>query len=312
MERFRFVLFRPLQMIPVLFGVTVVTFVLVRSIPGDPVRVLLGPRARPEMIEAVRRQFGLDEPLLVQYGYFVWNLLHGDLGRSIMYRAPVFEVIGERLPPTLFLLSYALVLSVGLALFLALVAARHCDRLPDHLVRAFCTAGLGLPAFWLGIIVIMVFSIRLGWFPVSGYGDGFLGHLHHLFLPAFTIALALAPVLARNLRATLIEQMDSGYVEAARSRGEPDAALFLRHALPNSLVPTINLLGVNLAWLIGGTVVVETVFSIPGIGQLMVASVFTRDYILVQGVTFVFALAVITINLIVDVLTVALDPRIEL
>ncbi|MCG8356036.1 MAG: ABC transporter permease [Kiloniellales bacterium] len=312
MERFKFVLYRPLQMIPVLFGVSVATFVLIRSIPGDPVRVLLGPRARPDMIEAVRQQYGLDEPLVVQYVYFVVNLLQGEMGRSIMYRAPVLEVILERLAPTLFLLAYALVLAILLALALSITAARNQGRLPDHLIRMFCTAGLGLPAFWLGIILIMLFSIGLGWFPVSGYGEGFLQHLHYLFLPALTIALALAPVLTRNLRATLIEQTEADFVQAARSRGMAERALFFRHVLPNSLIPTINLLGVNFAWLIGGTVVVETVFSIPGMGQLMVASIFTRDYLLVQGITLMFALGVILTNFIVDIASVALDPRIEL
>lgn len=311
MGRFKFVLYRPLQIIPVLIGVSIITFVLIRSIPGDPVRVLLGPRAKPSIIAAVREQYGLDEPLVVQYFYFIYNLLHGEMGRSIIYRSPVLDVIAERLAPTVFLLSYALVLTIVLALVLAITAARNRGRWPDHLIRMFCTAGLGLPAFWLGIILIMVFSIGLGLFPVSGYGETFLEHLHHLFLPALTIAIALAPVLTRNLRATLIDQMESGYVQTARARGMSEKALFYRHVLPNSLVPTVNLLGVAFSWLIGGTVVVETVYSIPGMGQLMVSSIFSRDYLLVQGVTLVFALGIILTNFVVDVVNVALDPRIN-
>jgi peptide/nickel transport system permease protein len=311
-ERFRFLIWRPVQMLPVLLGVTLVTFVLVRSLPGDPVRVLLGPRARPDMIAATRRQFGLDEPLPVQYVFFLKNLLAGDLGRSIMYRAPVLEVIAERLAPTFLLIAYALVLSLLLATTLATLAARNEGRLADHLVRGFCTAGLGLPGFWLGILLIMLLSVRLGWFPVSGYGENWLGHLHHLFLPALTVAIALAPVLTRNLRATLIEQMAADHAQAARSRGLTEGEVFRRHVVPNALMPTINLLGVNLGWLIGGTVVIESVFSIPGLGQLMVASIFTRDYMLVQGITLVFALTIVAVNLTVDVLTVALDPRVVL
>ena len=157
----------------------------------------------------------------------------------------------------------------------------------------------------------MVFSVGLGLFPVSGYGETFLEHLHHLFLPALTIAIAMAPILIRNLRATLIDQLESGYVQTARARGMSEKALFYRHVLPNSLVPTVNLLGVAFAWLIGGTVVVETVYSIPGMGQLMVSSIFSRDYLLVQGVTLVFALGIILTNFIVDVVNVALDPRID-
>lgn len=312
MERFRFLIWRPVQMLPVLLGVTLVTFVLVRSLPGDPVRVLLGPRARPDMIAATRRQFGLDEPLPVQYLFFLKNLVAGDLGRSIMYRAPVLEVIGERLAPTFLLIGYALVLSLLLATTLATLAARNEGRLADHLVRGFCTAGLGLPSFWLGILLIMLLSVRLGWFPVSGYGETWLGHLHHLFLPALTVAIALAPVLTRNLRATLIEQMAADHAQAARSRGLTEGEVFRRHVVPNALLPTVNLLGVNLGWLIGGTVVIESVFSIPGLGQLMVASIFTRDYMLVQGITLVFALTIVAVNLTVDVLTVALDPRVSL
>jgi peptide/nickel transport system permease protein len=311
MERFKFVLFRPIQTIPVLFGVSLITFVLVRSIPGDPVRVLLGPRAKASIIAAVREQYGLDEPIALQYFYFLYNLLQGEMGNSIIYRIPVIEVILERLAPTVFLLGYALVLTVVLAMTLAITGARNERRLPDHLVRMFCTAGIGLPAFWLGIILIMVFSVGLGWFPVSGYGDGFLQHLHHLFLPALTIAIALAPVLTRNLRATLIDQMQADYVQTARSKGMCDRALFFRHVLPNSLVPTVNLMGIAFSWLIGGTVVVETVFSIPGMGQLMVTSIFTRDYMLVQGVTLFFAIGIIGTNFLVDIINVALDPRIN-
>ncbi len=312
MERFKFVLYRPLQLIPVLFGVSLVTFILVRSIPGDPVRVLLGPRARQDIIAAVREQYGLDEPLLLQYVYFVINLFQGEMGRSIIYRAPVLELIVERLAPTLFLLAYALVLSVGVALLLGVTAARHRGHFQDHIIRLFCTIGLGLPAFWLGIILIMVFSVGLGWFPVSGYGETFFEHLHHLFLPALTVAIALAPVLTRNLRATLIEQSEADYVQAARARGMSERALFLKHVLPNSLVPTVNLLGVTFSWLIGGTVLVESVFSIPGMGQLMVASIFSRDYLLIQGITLAFAVGIIITNFAVDIANAILDPRIKL
>jgi len=179
------------------------------------------------------------------------------------------------------------------------------------LVRMFCTFGIGLPAFWLGIILIMVFSVGLGWFPVSGYGETFLEHLHHLFLPALTIAIALAPVLTRNLRATLVEESKADYVQAARAKGMSGRKIFFRHVLPNSLVPSVNLLGIAFSWLIGGTVVVETVFSIPGMGQLMVASIFSRDYLLVQGVTLFFAFGIILTNFLVDIANAVLDPRIN-
>lgn len=312
MERFRFVLFRPIQLIPVLFGVSLVSFILVRAIPGDPVRILLGTRATADVIAAVRAQYGLDEPILLQYLYFLKNLLAGEFGRSIIFKVPVLELVSQRIAPTLFLLGYAVLLAVAIAVCLAVIAALNRGRLVDQLVRVYSTAGLGLPAFWLGIVLIILFSIRLGWFPVSGYGDGFLGHLHHLFLPSFTIALALSPVLIRNLRSSLLVEMESDYVNAARSRGLPPGQIFQRHVFRNSLIPTITLLGVNLGWLIGGTVVIEQVFSVPGLGSLMVGSIFARDYMVVQGVTLVFALAVIVTNFLVDVVCVALDPRIRL
>ncbi len=312
MDRFMFVLYRPIQLIPVLFGISLVSFVLVQSIPGDPVRILLGTRATVELIAKVRAQYGLDEPILVQYLFYLKNLAQGEMGRSIIYKMPVFTLIAARLMPTLFLLCYGVLMAVTLAVALAVTAAMNRGRWPDALVRSYSTAGLGLPAFWLGIVLIIVFSLRLGWFPVSGYGRGFLEHLHHLFLPAFTIALALSPVLIRNLRASLLAELEADHITAARSRGIPERRIFLRHVFRNSLIPTITLLGVNVGWLIGGTVVVEQVFSVPGLGSLMVGSIFARDYLVVQAITLIFAMAVILTNFTVDVACVALDPRIKL
>jgi peptide/nickel transport system permease protein len=311
MHRFRFVLYRPLQLVPVLFGISVITFVLIHAIPGDPARLLLGARATAEAIAAIRKQFGLDQPVILQYAYFVQNLMHGELGRSIIYKTPVLAVVADRIAPTLFLLIYAVVLAVILSLVLGSIAAMQRGRVADQVIRLFSTVGLGIPAFWLGIVLIMLFSIRLGWFPVSGYGDTFLQHLHHLFLPALTVALAMAPVLTRNLRASLIAESTADYVTATKAKGLPGHVIFLHHILRNSLLPTVNLLGVNIGWLIGGTVVVETVFSVPGLGGLMVASIFARDYLVVQAVALILALGVVVTNFIVDVVTVALDPRIE-
>lgn len=312
MHRFKFVLQRPLQLLPVLIGVSIVTFVLVQLIPGDPARILLGAKATPEAIAEIRERFGLDRPVVIQYFEFVRNLLQGDLGRSVVFRAPVLSVVAERIAPTAFLLLYGVVLSILLALPLALIAAWFQGRAVDHGVRVFSTAGIGLPPFWLGIMLMLLFSIQLRLFPVSGYGEGFLGHLHHLFLPAFTISIALAPVLVRNLRASLIAQLEADYVTAERAKGLAERTIYLRHVFRNSLIPTVNLLGVNVSWLIGGTVVIESVYSVPGLGQLMVSSIFARDYLVVQAVTLIFAVGVILVNFVVDVVTVALDPRVEM
>jgi peptide/nickel transport system permease protein len=312
MHRFRFVLYRPLQLLPVLFGISIVSFVLVHAIPGDPVRAIIGPKATPEVIERVRAQYGLDQPVVVQYMRFLQNLAHGEMGRSIVYKMPVVGLVTERVQATVFLLGYAVVLALCLTVPLAVIAALWRGRPPDHLIRMLSTAGLGFPAFWLGIMLMIVFSVRLGLFPVSGYGEDLLGHLHHLFLPALAIALALSAILTRNLRASLLAELDADHIAAARAKGLPARWIFVHHVFRNALIPTINLLGVNLGWLIGGTVIVETVFSVPGLGSLMVSSIFARDYMVVQAITLAFACATVLVNFVVDIVTVALDPRIEL
>ena len=312
MHRYRFLLFRPLQLLPVLLGISVITFMMVQAIPGDPARILLGVRSTPAALARIRAQFGLDEPLWVQYGYFLRNLLQGELGKSIVYRVDTLKLIGSRLEPTLWLVLGSVLLAIALTVPLAAIAARQRGRLADRLIRLFTTAGLGFPAFWLGIMLILLFSIVLGWFPVSGYGSDFLDQLRHMALPCLTVALALSAVLIRNLRASLLMEMNSDYVVAARARGQRERRIFWRHVLPNSLVPTINLLAVNIGWLIGSTVVIESVFAIPGLGQLLVKAIFSRDYMVVQGVVMVFALATVAVSLLADILTVALDPRIKL
>ncbi|GAA3578492.1 ABC transporter permease [Gibbsiella greigii] len=242
MHRYRFLLFRPLQLLPVLFGISVLTFVMVRSIPGDPARILLGVRSTPAALARVRAQFGLDQPLWLQYFYFLRNLLNGELGRSIVYRVDTLKLIVSRMEPTLWLIGGSVLLALLLTVPLAATAARRQGRLADQLIRLFSTGGLGFPAFWLGIMMILLFSVTLGWFPVSGYGADWLEQLHHMVLPCMTVALALSAVLTRNLRASLIMEMRSDYVTAAQARGQPGARIFWRHVMPNSLIPTINLL----------------------------------------------------------------------
>lgn len=312
MSRYRFILYRPLQLIPVLLGISVITFVLIRSIPGDPVRVLLGPRSTASAIERIREQFGLNEPLWVQYLYFVKNLFNGEMGKSILYKVDVLKLIATRIEPTAVLVIGSVLLALLITVPLATVAARSRGRPADHIIRLISTAGLGFPAFWLGIMLIIVFSVQLDLFPVSGYGRSVLEKLHHMVLPCLTAALALSAVLTRNLRASLLAELNSDQAIAARARGLPEATVFWRHVMPNSLVPTINLLAVNIGWLISGTVVLESVFAIPGMGQLLVRGIFTRDYMVVQGVAMVFACATVLVNFLADILTTAADPRVKL
>src|SRR6185369_12574761 len=241
MHRYRFVITRPLQLIPVLFGISLVTFILTHMIPGDPARILLGIRATAEAIAAIHEKFGLDKPIVVQYFYFLGNLVQGDFGRSIIYRAPVLGVVAERILPTLSLILLAVVISAVLSSILASIAATRRGGMADQAIRIFSTIGLGLPAFWLGIVFIMIFSLGLGLFPVSGYGETFLDRLHHLTLPALTLAVSLVPVITRNLRASLIAESTSDYVTAARAKGVPARVIFFGHVFRNSLLPTISL-----------------------------------------------------------------------
>jgi peptide/nickel transport system permease protein len=312
MHRYKFVLYRPIQFLPVLFGISVVTFVLVRLIPGDPARVLLGSRATPTAIANIRRQYGLDEPMWLQYFYFVKNLFHGEMGKSILYKIDVLKLILTRIEPTLVLVLTSVALSVLIAVPMAALAARNHGRFADHAVRVVSTAGIGFPPFWLGLMLIILFSVNLGLLPVSGYGETLGDKIAHLVLPSLTIALSLSTVLTRSLRAAMVEGLRSDVATAARARGMPERVVFWRHVVPNSMVPTINLLAINIGWLIGGTVVIESVFAIPGIGQLLVRAIFSRDYMVVQGVAMVLACATVLINLIADIVTVAADPRVKL
>lgn len=312
MHRYKFVLYRPLQFLPVLFGISVITFILVRLIPGDPARVLLGTRATPTAIAKIRAQYGLDEPLWLQYFYFLENLGRGEMGKSILYKIDVLKLIATRIEPTLALVLVSVLLAVMIAVPMAALAARNQGGVPDHAVRVVSTLGIGFPPFWLALMLIILFSVKLGVFPVSGYGNSLGDKLWHLALPGLTVALSLSTVLTRSLRAAMVQGLKSDVATAARARGMPESIVFWRHVVPNSLVPTINLLAVNIGWLIGGTVVIESVFALPGMGQLLVRAIFSRDYMVVQGVAMVFACATVLVNFLADIVTVAADPRVKL
>jgi peptide/nickel transport system permease protein len=301
---------RLIHMIPVLFGILLVVFLIVRLIPGDPARIMLGTHATEDKLTELRAALGLNEPLWRQFVLFIGNVLRGDLGTSLVYRRSVMEVIAERLPPTLFLVTYAAVLSLLLTVPLALLAAIRQNRLSDHAVRVGATLTLSMPSFWLGLILLIIFAVRLRWFPVAGYGDDFGEHLWHLFLPALTITLALAPLLIRSLRSGLIDVLKAPYVEFARAKGIQEQRVMRRHVLRNAMISTVTILALNVGWLLGGSVVIETVFTIPGLGQLMVNAIYARDYPIVQGVTLVFGFLVIMITLLTDIAYTVLDPRV--
>ena len=312
MNRFAFVFKRPLQLIPVLFGISIITFLLLQMTPGDPVRLMLGPKAGSDAIAFVRARYGLDQPVFVQYFYYLKNVVQGDFGQSIAFRAPVSAVILQRITPTIYLILYGLVISIALTLLLSISAARQRGRWADHLIRFLCVAGVGVPSYFIGLMLILGFCLHWKLFPVSGYGSDIVNNIWHLFLPALTVGIAVTPILTRNLRATFIQQLDTDYAVACRSKGLSERTIFSRHVFWNSLLPTVNLLGVVVAFLIGGTVVIESVFNIPGLGNLLIRAVLTRDYFVVQAVTLILAIGVVLANFAVDIVSVMLDPRVKL
>lgn len=307
----RFIAQRLLHLVPVAVGVTFLVFLLLKLVPGDPAIAILGIRATPEAVERLRDVLGLNRPFHLQYAGFLVDLLRGDLGDSLITKQPVTALILERLPPTLLLVLFSALLAIVFTVPPAILAARRKDRPLDHLIRGTFLVGLAIPSFWLGIIFILIFSLKLRLFPVSGYGATWPDRFHHLFLPSFTVALALAAILIRSLRSGLLEVLRSDYVRTARAKGLAEGAVMRRHVLRNAVLSTITVLGVNLTFLIGGTVVIETVFSLPGVGAMLVTAIYQRDYPVVQGITLIFAVLIILINLLVDLAYVALDPRIR-
>lgn len=302
---------RILQALPVLFGILLVVFLVVRLIPGDPARLMLGVHASDDKLAALREQLGLDLPIWQQFTQFAGHVVRGELGTSLVFRRDVLEVILDRLPVTLSLVAFAVLLSVAICVPLAMLAAMRQGRMADVLVRGSTTLTLAMPGFWLGLNLLILLAVVFPLFPVSGYGKGIGDRIWHLFLPALTIAFSLAPILIRTLRASLIEIMGAPHVEFARTKGLPEWILIRRHVLRNGLMATVTILGVNIGWLIGGSVVVETVFTLPGIGALIISSVAARDFPMIQGIALIFGLMVVLINLVTDLIYAALDPRVS-
>jgi len=299
-------------MVPVLIGVTIIVFVLIHLIPGDPALSMLGIHARPEAVTALRHNLGLDKPLWEQYAIYLGNLVQLDLGDSIKYKQSVASLIPKRMTVSLLLIAYATVLTVAISLPLGIMAALKKNSIFDQIVRSLLMVTMVMPAFWIGILFLIFFSIKLGLFPVSGYGEGALDHLHHLFLPALTIALSIAPILVRSLRGSILEAMSADYVRTARAKGIGEQVVVTAHVLRNALIPAVTLLGLSVGYLMGSTVVVERVFSLPGAGALLVDSISARDYPVVQSMTLIFAALVILVNLLTDLAYSFLDPRVRL
>ncbi|MGZ4289580.1 MAG: ABC transporter permease [Gaiellaceae bacterium] len=296
----------------VLFGLLVATFFIIHLVPGDPVRIVLAGRATPATIARVRHQLALDRPLWTQFSLYVSHTLRGHFGTSFTLDSPVSQIIGQRVGPSVALIAYGMLLSLLIGVPLAIIAALRPNSWLDNSIRLGTTFTFALPGFWLGLMLALIFGLKLGWFPVSGYESGLVGILRTLTLPALALGLALAGVVVRTLRSSLLEVLQSEHIEATRSRGLSELRVVGHHALRNSAMATLTILSINIGFLIGGTVVLEQVFQIPGLGSLLLEAVEKRDYQLVQALTLLAGAAVVLASLATDVVQAFLDPRVKL
>lgn len=301
-----FLLRRLLLTIPVLLGVATLVFSLLHLVPGDPVQAMLGDSASPQDVSELRGRLGLDRPLLVQYGSFLRDLARGNLGTSLRTNQPVRAAILERLPATFELGAAAMVVAVLFAIPIGIVAAVNAGNRLDYAATTVSLLGISIPNFWLGPLLAIVFSVTLGWLPVSGTGT-----IAHLVLPAITLGLPLSALLARMTRASLIEELREPYVLAARARGVSRTRAVLRHAFRNSLIPIVTVLGLQIGAVLTGAIITETIFAWPGVGRLLIQSINFRDYPLVQGCVLLIAITYVTMNLLTDLVYGLLDPRIR-
>lgn len=308
----RYFLRRLLRMIPVILGMTIIVFFMIHLVPGDPARTLLGPRAPAEAIEAFNLRWGFDRPLHEQFVSFLGGLFQGDLGTSMSYNVPTTELVTGRFTPTLLLLGISALFAMVISLPLAVVAALREERTPDHVVRVIPMVGLGLPAFWVGILLLTFVALRIDWLPVGGYGATWPDRLIAMILPGLTVAIGIAPFTIRSLRSSLIEVMEADYIATARAKGLAGVRVLWAHGLRNAVIPTVTVLGVNLGWLVGNTLIVEKVFALPGLGALMIDAALERDFAVVQGMALIFGLLVVLVNLLADVVRASLDPRVQL
>lgn len=310
----RYFLRRVLLAAPVLLGISVLAFALVRLVPGDTVTVMLGMQYTEERAEALRESLGLDRPLPVQYAVWLGRVARGDLGVSGFTGQPVVDALRERLPVTLQLAGTAVLLAVLVAIPLGMVAAANRGRWPDHAAMAVGLAGLSIPNFWFGILLILLFARTLGWAPSGGFvpfAEDPAANLHAMVLPSVALALAVAAVLVRMMRSSMLEVLGRDYIRMARAKGCGPLRVHGVHALRNALIPVLTVLGIQVGYLLGGSVVIESVFSLPGIGLLALEAIRSRDYVLLQGVILFVGAAFLFINLAVDLLYAAINPRIR-
>jgi ABC-type dipeptide/oligopeptide/nickel transport system permease component len=302
----RYLLRRVLLTVPVLIGVATLVFSMIHLVPGDPAQAMLGDGAAPQDVAELRKSLGLDQPLLTQYAAFMGQAVRGDLGKSFRTGQPVTAMIAERVPATAELALAAMLVAVATAIPLGVIAAVWRGTPVDYGAMTFALAGVSIPNFWLGPLLAIVFAVELGWLPVSGRGT-----LAHLVLPAVSLGLALAAILARMTRASLLDELEELYVRAARARGVSRTAAVTAHALRNSMIPLLTIIALQFGAVLTGAVITETIFAWPGIGRLLIQSIGFRDYPLVQGCILLIAVTYVTVNLVTDLLYGVLDPRIR-
>jgi len=309
----RYVARRLLQTLPVLLGVSLLAFAIMHVVPGDPVRLIAGPDAPEEVVQRIRGQLGLDRPLHQQYLSFLGRALQGDLGRSLRSRAPVTDEILARFPATLELTTVSMLVAVAVGIPLGLVAAVRRSTWVDYVAMGTSLSTLSLPIFWVAIVAIWLFSLQLGWFPVSGRGGPVWewNGLRHIALPALTLATASVAIISRLTRSGMLEVLGREYITTARAKGVAPVGVVGKHALKNALIPVVTVVGLQYGFLLGGAVVTETIFAWPGVGRLAMTSILQRDYPVVQGCVLLVAVVFVLINLAVDLLYGWLDPRIR-
>ena len=294
------------MLIPILIGITFISFSILQVVPGDPARVIAGIEATESDVQAVRQQLGLDRPILVQYGIFLKNVIRGRMGESIRTQRDVIKEIWPRFVNTVKLAIVSITISLIIGILLGSVAAMHRNTTVDYAATIFVLLGISTPTFWSGLLLALIFSVYLGWLPSGGAAG-----LSSIILPAVTLAAPVTAMTARMVRSSLLEVLKQDYIRTARAKGQKESKVVIGHALKNALIPTVTVVGLQFGYLMGGAVLVETIFTWPGLGRLIVDSIFTRDYPVVQGGIMIFSFSFVVINLIVDLLYAYLDPRIS-
>jgi len=298
----------------VMLIVAILVFVITRLAPGDPAAVMLGEQATAADIAKLRATYGLDQPLPLQFAYWVKEVAHGNLGQSIFLQRPVTQALAERAEPTFFLTLFSLAIAVLIGVPCGIAAAVWRGKAVDQAFSAFAMLGASIPSFWLGLILMELFAVSLGWFPVAGYGDPGVplsNRLHHLILPSIVLGVVNSALILRFTRASMLDVLGEDHIRTARAKGMSESRVVLHHALRNALIPVITVAGLTFALLIGGAIVTETVFGLPGVGNLVVSAVLRRDYPVIQGALLVIAALYVLINLAIDLLYLAIDPRVK-